>query len=193
VVGLPSWSRRDNLRSLDGRTCSYDALRFARESAFGEHAATTDRSTQWEQSAGWSCLPSIVRTARGLARVREGGQGRRKAGHTDIQPGHPYPCVRWSDSRSCRSRSLIRSTPPRDRGPGAQHYSQLTGQPESQLLKGSQAHVEPRGGLRVHNSQTKKKKLHGPSPRANYTDRATTACRRSDCRLVRIEGATWSA
>jgi hypothetical protein len=31
------------------------------------------------------------------------------------------------------------------------------------------------------------------SPRANYTDRATAACRRSDCQLVRIEGATWSA
>jgi hypothetical protein len=26
-----------------------------------------------------------------------------------------------------------------------------------------------------------KKKLHGLSPRANYTDRATIACRRSDC------------
>jgi hypothetical protein len=35
--------------------------------------------------------------------------------------------------------------------------------------------------------------LHGLSPRANYTDRATAACRRSDCRLLRIEGATWSA
>jgi hypothetical protein len=30
-------------------------------------------------------------------------------------------------------------------------------------------------------------KLHGLSPRA------TTACRRSDCQLVRIDGATWSA
>jgi hypothetical protein len=30
------------------------------------------------------------------------------------------------------------------------------------------------------------------SPRANYTDRATAACRRSDCQLLRIEGATWS-
>jgi hypothetical protein len=38
-----------------------------------------------------------------------------------------------------------------------------------------------------------KKKLHGLSPRVNYTDRATAACRRSDCQLVRIEGATWSA
>jgi hypothetical protein len=27
----------------------------------------------------------------------------------------------------------------------------------------------------------KKTKLHGLSPRANYTDRATAACRRSDC------------
>jgi hypothetical protein len=38
-----------------------------------------------------------------------------------------------------------------------------------------------------------KTKLHGLSPRANYTDRATAACRRSDCQLVRIEGAMWSA
>jgi hypothetical protein len=39
----------------------------------------------------------------------------------------------------------------------------------------------------------KKKKLHGLSPRANYTDRATAACRRSDCQLLQIEGAMWSA
>jgi hypothetical protein len=38
-----------------------------------------------------------------------------------------------------------------------------------------------------------KTKLHGLSPLANYTDRATAACRRNDCQLVRIEGATWSA
>jgi hypothetical protein len=31
------------------------------------------------------------------------------------------------------------------------------------------------------------------SPRANYIDWATAACRRSDCQLLRIEGATWSA
>jgi hypothetical protein len=37
------------------------------------------------------------------------------------------------------------------------------------------------------------KKLHGLSPRANYTDRATAACRRSNCQLLRIEGVTWSA
>jgi hypothetical protein len=39
----------------------------------------------------------------------------------------------------------------------------------------------------------KKKKLHGLSLRANYTDRATAACRRSDCQLLRIEGPTWSS
>jgi hypothetical protein len=39
----------------------------------------------------------------------------------------------------------------------------------------------------------KKKTLHGLSPRANYTDRATAACQRSDCQLLRIEGATWLA
>jgi hypothetical protein len=31
-----------------------------------------------------------------------------------------------------------------------------------------------------------KTKLHGLSPRANYTDRATAACRRSYCQLLRI-------
>jgi hypothetical protein len=36
-------------------------------------------------------------------------------------------------------------------------------------------------------------KLHGLSPRVNYTDQVTAACRRSDCQLARIEGATWSA
>jgi hypothetical protein len=36
-------------------------------------------------------------------------------------------------------------------------------------------------------------KLHSLSPRANYTDRATAACRRSDCQFLRIKGATWSA
>jgi hypothetical protein len=38
-----------------------------------------------------------------------------------------------------------------------------------------------------------KQKLHGLSPRANYTDRATAACRRSDCQRFRIKGAIWSA
>jgi hypothetical protein len=38
-----------------------------------------------------------------------------------------------------------------------------------------------------------KTKLRGLSPRANYTDRATAACQRSDCHLLQIETATWSA
>jgi hypothetical protein len=33
-------------------------------------------------------------------------------------------------------------------------------------------------------------KLRGLSPRANYTDRETAACRRSYCQLLRMEGAT---
>jgi hypothetical protein len=33
-----------------------------------------------------------------------------------------------------------------------------------------------------------KTKLHGLSPRANYNDRATAACRRSHCQLLRIKG-----
>jgi hypothetical protein len=39
-------------------------------------------------------------------------------------------------------------------------------------------------------SHTKKTKtnLHGLSPRANYTDRATAACRRSDCQLFADRG-----
>jgi hypothetical protein len=40
--------------------------------------------------------------------------------------------------------------------------------------------------------QTNKNKLHGLSPQANYTDSATAVCRRSDCQLLRIKGATWS-
>jgi hypothetical protein len=34
-----------------------------------------------------------------------------------------------------------------------------------------------------YRSILKKTKLHGLSPRANYTDRATATCRRSDCQL----------
>jgi hypothetical protein len=45
----------------------------------------------------------------------------------------------------------------------------------------------------IHSLQSTKKKLHRLSPRPNYTDRATAACRRNDCQLLRIEGATWSA
>jgi hypothetical protein len=32
------------------------------------------------------------------------------------------------------------------------------------------------------------KKLHGLSPRANYIDRATATCRRSDCQLFEARG-----
>jgi hypothetical protein len=46
---------------------------------------------------------------------------------------------------------------------------------------------------RLIENVSRKKKLRGLSPRANYTDRATTACRGSWCQLLRIEGATWSA
>jgi hypothetical protein len=38
-----------------------------------------------------------------------------------------------------------------------------------------------------------KNELRGLSPRGNYTDQATAACRRSYCQLLRIEGATLSA
>jgi hypothetical protein len=47
--------------------------------------------------------------------------------------------------------------------------------------------------FRCHMRYTNKQKLHGLSPRANYTDRATATCRRSDCQLLRIKGATGSA
>jgi hypothetical protein len=47
--------------------------------------------------------------------------------------------------------------------------------------------------LRLAFSEKTKLKLHGLSPRVNYTYRATAACRRSDCQLLRMEGATWSA
>jgi hypothetical protein len=58
-------------------------------------------------------------------------------------------------------------------------------QPRSNLVK------EESGDLLA--IVTKKTKLHGLTQRANYTDRATAACRRSDCQLLRIQGATWSA
>jgi hypothetical protein len=47
--------------------------------------------------------------------------------------------------------------------------------------------------FKLFNLALKKTELHGLSPRANYTDRETAACRRGDCQLLRIEGATWSA
>jgi hypothetical protein len=42
-------------------------------------------------------------------------------------------------------------------------------------------------------NQTKKTILRGFGPRANYTDRATAACWRSQCQLLRIEGVAWPA
>jgi hypothetical protein len=39
---------------------------------------------------------------------------------------------------------------------------------------------------------TKKLNSMAFSPQANYTDRATAACWRSYCQLLRIEGVTWS-
>jgi hypothetical protein len=38
-----------------------------------------------------------------------------------------------------------------------------------------------------------KKKLCGRSPQANYTDRATAACRQSYYQTLRIEGVAWAA
>jgi hypothetical protein len=35
--------------------------------------------------------------------------------------------------------------------------------------------------------------LRSFSPRANYTDRATTGCRLSYCQILQIEGVAWSA
>jgi hypothetical protein len=46
--------------------------------------------------------------------------------------------------------------------------------------------VEHKGRTKLW--QQKQNKLHGLSPRANYTDRATAACRRSDWQLLRTEG-----
>jgi hypothetical protein len=45
----------------------------------------------------------------------------------------------------------------------------------------------------LNSAKNKKNKLRGLSPQANYSNRATAACRRSDCQLLRIEGETWSA
>jgi hypothetical protein len=48
-------------------------------------------------------------------------------------------------------------------------------------------------GYRLSSTGGGGEELHGLSPRANYTDRVTAACRRSDCQLLRIEGAMRSA
>jgi hypothetical protein len=46
---------------------------------------------------------------------------------------------------------------------------------------------------RRKNLNRKKKELRGISPQANYTDRATAACRRSQDQRLRIEDVAWSA
>jgi hypothetical protein len=43
----------------------------------------------------------------------------------------------------------------------------------------------------IHSARVNK--FCGLSPRENYTDLATNACRRSYCQFLRLEGATWSA
>jgi hypothetical protein len=49
---------------------------------------------------------------------------------------------------------------------------------------------QPSNRMKLHFLSKKQKtnKLHGLSPRANYTDRATAASRRSGCQLLRIKG-----
>jgi hypothetical protein len=78
------------------------------------------------------------------------------------------------------------------------YYWQLTHRIYSEAILRHTAETKNFSELRSRNSsvtiyKTKKTKLHGLSPRANYTDRATAAWRRSDCQLLRIEGTTWSA
>jgi hypothetical protein len=71
----------------------------------------------------------------------------------------------------------------------------LTTSRSEQLLPLPNSEEGPQGDtFRCHGGHRKKrKKLHGLNPRANYTDRATAACRRGECQLLCIEGATWSA
>jgi hypothetical protein len=40
----------------------------------------------------------------------------------------------------------------------------------------------------IYQTKLNQTKLHGLSPRENYTDRATAACRRSDCQLFADRG-----
>jgi hypothetical protein len=67
--------------------------------------------------------------------------------------------------------------------PTSCHFNPLWSKYSSQHLVQKHPHSE-------HNkNKKKKKKLHGLSPQANYTDRATAACRRRDCQLLRIKSA----
>jgi hypothetical protein len=72
---------------------------------------------------------------------------------------------------------------------GKQRFQIETNQLTETLLKKTLAlHVG--NGRRASNL---KNKLRGLSPRANYTERVTAACRWNWCQLLRIEGPTWSA
>jgi hypothetical protein len=51
----------------------------------------------------------------------------------------------------------------------------------------------PSGPSLTASKQQTKNKLRGLNPQANYTNRATAACRRSKCQYLRIEGAKWSS
>jgi hypothetical protein len=50
--------------------------------------------------------------------------------------------------------------------------------------------MEVNGQIQTQGASSRKlnSKLHGLSSRANYTDRATAACRRSDCQLFADRG-----
>jgi hypothetical protein len=61
---------------------------------------------------------------------------------------------------------------------------------EGELPQNSPTHLPFCSSQNLHRLKTK---LRALSPWANYTDRATAACRLSYCQLLRIEGATWSA
>jgi hypothetical protein len=58
-------------------------------------------------------------------------------------------------------------------------------------------YVSPYSVIKLHRhvwgTYKQKNKLLGLSPRTNYTYRTTAASRRTDCQLLRIKGATWSA
>jgi hypothetical protein len=62
-------------------------------------------------------------------------------------------------------------------------------------LKSSSLNIDEFDSNAQLQNAKKTKKLNSVafSPQANYADRATTACRRSWCQLLRIEGVAWSA
>jgi hypothetical protein len=56
-----------------------------------------------------------------------------------------------------------------------------------------QQSVQSAGWVDAHTHTKTKTEFRGRSPQTKYTDRATSACRRSWCQLMRIEGVAWSA